>query len=1712
MAGNFPFALDAINSITIRKSGGSGINIVPWTVNSLSPLISLTIDENIFNPLMSGTIIVKDIGDWSNEMQLSTFDEVAISLNFKEPRDELNGDGTGSTIGSKSFIFEITSIKNTVDAANKAYQNAVEKTKVLTIEFTSKNILSKEFLSSILDDENFIGPIVADKPVKVELDGEKTSSIEMKGFNKYLANKTGIQLDAEPTSNFCYLKKNNVSYPWGKLRGQPTILQTLQYLSENAISAEKNVVANYLFWQDFSGFHFKSMNKLIEENSQSDSNFSFSFSDIDLLPSTIRSFNTLREFDAFATIGSGAYFSWYERIDPDYDDPYLDFVDSTDSLIRSKVFYDVSSEYKFLNHIEKGKIISSGATASLNGNYSMFTESTRKDDDIYGFYSKNRYNTPHPQEWDYLGITADQRLTNVVWQTQYDIDNKVKPEIAYVYDKIIKKSLLENRQKYVELKNAKRKWEVYRCSVCCSYEQGGTADRKLIGDMNPGSPDYVYYFGKTGIFGDLVQDGYGVVAAGGFSDVVNYIPGVTGVSGNGLTLSYNLNEKPYNQTISEFYHIKNTSTQLTQQIDKTILEYQNELNRFTPYISRIENFLSKVDGWVVSSTEFAYNNLTPDYLKTCSTEETNPGGLFYPGTGTECCNNLDLQKVLWADKEFIFGYPSKAILNYYRVGDGLFYRFNFGGNCGIKKLPLYVNLQYSKSNPFDPDFDFYVEFCGYYNLFINYIGDPPPYYVTPYAYYLNILNGPNIKFIDGPYSFELPFQKPGFLYECTKTKLMTGSYYRTYEDPAFVKGEQNIFTISDESSFLDTNILNSINNETVWCASCLDPIALRQAKYEFTKVLKQLKLRQFTINTLITKLQAVKSLFQTRYEEYLNRKAFFISKNPFEGPTLQNVGLKTSPLNLYNVKSIKRKPIRGSKYEVLAKKIGITSGAGQYVYNIYFDDNTSRNPGVTGNHPYYDQKYKMFNQTLPGYSQNYLTKKGFDTELRLFNDAYYYDNDLGSLVNPTNKNPPIGLDTSSLPPTIESYLVLPKDIFALNSLNYPTSWSILPASSLSFYLPQNTTLETVTNKYNIFTSDDLKKPASLVKEEISSYVRIEFITPIGLDRLVEFPTGFVRDAGFEYFLPYLVQLTAGPNGRQSIQSNVAVIGMDPYGFDVAVKKIKSKNKYSEYKQWGHYWWNTPLNRFKIDLTTRDIPDMALWPEKEFQNEFTYFENNGKYYYDIGEDYSEYDNYLGNVGGLFLNLGRGNLLGAFYSPFRLTFYFYLLNQTLNNLFTPTDYYIPIKDKYGSEYEQSYVKLPKQAVEKNISSTKYASYNLLSSHLHHNVRRSWYDFSYPSNLYFSTVLNKIANLNNQPETLSTLVFDVKTVLKADDFYAFGGNDFSIALDNSIALKDSAELRAFLQANQINELIFNDLNIGGDDLLSELKGISGAAQNGVPQLFKNEIEIMLNSQLCMYKPGLLTNQVWLYDLFGESEYGLTSPPTLPPEYDIFDENFAAQFVVFSRSSTESNICKKLNLKCVNPNGPVSNEDCPPTDPYCRCPAKNIMPKEREPSYKELAQAYEKTKECKLIENNLGKKYLGCIISDDQNIASCNCPEQGEKFPDLLRAIRTNSTFYNTPPETPLRRQAQMMMFNGQRAVMVIFPNDNLKIGSMVTINKPNPTIDYQNRYDRISGKWMVTGISRVFKSTNIEHMIVTLNRDSYYQEKSSSSSASTYKKDIF
>jgi len=232
-------------------------------------------------------------------------------------------------------------------------------------------------------------------------------------------------------------------------------------------------------------------------------------------------------------------------------------------------------------------------------------------------------------------------------------------------------------------------------------------------------------------------------------------------------------------------------------------------------------------------------------------------------------------------------------------------------------------------------------------------------------------------------------------------------------------------------------------------------------------------------------------------------------------------------------------------------------------------------------------------------------------------------------------------------------------------------------------------------------------------------------------------------------------------------------------------------------------------------------------------------------------------------------------------------------------------------------------------------------------------------------------------------------------------------------------------------------------------------------------------------IYNPDPDPNQnldpkdVWKWDLSGESEYGLVEPPVNEPNYDLFDSNWAAQFVVFGPGDGMS--CKSLDLDWCSWSPTTRPRRGPDSDIHQNCPAQSAKPTEPEPSYLDLYKAYLETNECEQIKKVLGPQYLGCIWSDPKHPCSCNCPEQGVSFADYLAATRTYATFWDTPHYTPLFRSSQIsQLFNNIISVNVSQLTENIKLGSIVNIIQKD--VKQKNNLPN-SGYWLVAAITHHF-----------------------------------
>jgi hypothetical protein len=569
----------------------------------------------------------------------------------------------------------------------------------------------------------------------------------------------------------------------------------------------------------------------------------------------------------------------------------------------------------------------------------------------------------------------------------------------------------------------------------------------------------------------------------------------------------------------------------------------------------------------------------------------------------------------------------------------------------------------------------------------------------------------------------------------------------------------------------------------------------------------------------------------------------------------------------------------------------------------------------------------------------------------------------------------------------------------------------------------------------------------------------------------------VRNAGYEYFLPYIVSLTAGPNGRQTIKQNVVIIGMDPYGFDVAMKKIPDQKQDGEY-----YWWSSGL----------DSPQMDLWPEVAFETRYPYYISH----------YSDTSKYSANA----------DIFG--FSKFNADVVSLESVQKIARNYGMSSYPSSITSDnlaYGTQPIIS-------GYDHNLRNTDNASGFLTDSHKVTKASRNWWSFHIPENIIIVPWFESL-----QPEYYSGgvdwgdgngLIDDIKLISNEGYRSNFGGSAYfyrgavsnnyynthvSNDYDTSLKFSESDDLFRFLDVFNTNDIRFHfeehhsfpkvSVFKENDGFFPSADDIFSETHPDIKKYFANITNWWMTGDHMIYRNGLVSEDVWKYDLSGYSDYGMVFPPVRSNHCDIFDNNFAAQFVVFAK--TTGNLCKKNNLKCINPNGPVTTSGCPESNPYCNCPAQNRKPSQDEPSYLTLYKLEQELKECSLIQEHLGEDWLGCVWSNPDNTASCNCPEIGDKFMDYLQYSRTYATFWNTPAKTPLLRNTQYNLLFSQTLQVEIPRNDNIKIGSIVLVEDYSET--GTSKYKRFGGKWLVTEITNIFYGQK-DFMSVTLNRDSF------------------
>lgn len=445
-------------------------------------------------------------------------------------------------------------------------------------------------------------------------------------------------VNIENTRNGIWLKSNTYSWPFKKPIHQLKFIELLSYITQYSVRNFEDVIdARFFLWCDVdSTWYFKSLGKLIEEQEEEEEVF-YVNPESEHLSNKIYNIRTISHHkNIINNIENNIFYSSYVRIDPNYKDPYLDFVDTQSSKIldetKVNLKYVYDEQFPKIEHIGNqpidflfgvpdpfGASGASGSTGEINVTV-WDTDNTK-----YGYFNESRYNTQNPVWWESIGTYGLDTDYNGKWQTQYDITDTKFETFYEIYTKV-KVPLIKNRKEFNKLVNLKRKWETYRCVVCCLNQPIGSSKDLILFEQALSDPSGITFekiYGKDGVFSDTgilkkhqknkkqESDTYGIIAAGSFTDLINYgVSGITGITSdrNGLYMSRDLSKDPYKQTIGEFYNLSNSDNFIDSIVDKAKTDYASTILNNKKRINEISKFLSKVDDWIISGISFINEN------------------------------------------------------------------------------------------------------------------------------------------------------------------------------------------------------------------------------------------------------------------------------------------------------------------------------------------------------------------------------------------------------------------------------------------------------------------------------------------------------------------------------------------------------------------------------------------------------------------------------------------------------------------------------------------------------------------------------------------------------------------------------------------------------------------------------------------------------------------------------------------------------------------------------------------------------------------------------------------------------------------------------------------------------------------------------------------------------------------------------------------------
>jgi hypothetical protein len=342
---------------------------------------------------------------------------------------------------------------------------------------------------------------------------------------KQASAKSKKPLAAHETFNDIWFKTSFTFYPYQKDANSLRITHLMNYVCEYACYKGNENAANFFFWEDLDQWNFKCIEGLIEEQKQAIENFTLPTKEgetstlpvfkphlDELSENAMLSMEVLNDFNINYLLDSGAAFSTYDRIKPNWANPYRGFVDINQSFTTKTINYnyalDLNKWYDIRGKKQKGDKTSIFKKSITFINNDLGTPKYIKDettgefkldpksvgdpkqtphgytgdkllafnnysfnamvDNLFGFYSAP-YNSNHISHWQIKSF--NHTTEKEYWQSQFNFCELPGAILLLINGKDgIKEKAALAGVTFADLKNKKATWDVYRKKMCCERQ------------------------------------------------------------------------------------------------------------------------------------------------------------------------------------------------------------------------------------------------------------------------------------------------------------------------------------------------------------------------------------------------------------------------------------------------------------------------------------------------------------------------------------------------------------------------------------------------------------------------------------------------------------------------------------------------------------------------------------------------------------------------------------------------------------------------------------------------------------------------------------------------------------------------------------------------------------------------------------------------------------------------------------------------------------------------------------------------------------------------------------------------------------------------------------------------------------------------------------------------------------------------------------------